>query len=553
MSSLRPSFRASSVLAAIVLAAGSLVSVAHAQVGTAISYQGQLKNSGEVVNTNTDMRFTLFDAAAVGNVVGGPVEILAIPVNNGLFNANPDFGFNPYTLGQDLWLLIEVRNPAGSGSYVPMGSRQKLTPAPYSLATRGIKVDDEGDVGIGGPGTFWRVTATTAANDWGFVQFNPTDSVGVGTFISSNAGYFGTYSAHPLKLFTGASSPYLDPGIMLATSGFVGIGTNNPTATLHVNGDSFFSGKVGIGTTTPGERLSVLSSDIDAARLASSNSASTRVHIQNTSTNGRDWYLAATGATAASGPGNFQVVDATAGVTRLHINTAGNVGIGTTSQTAKLDIAGSVRVRTDDLINFGGDTENSDPVWIRRQNFAADQTALEMRIGDDYGGAGTSNDAFIITAGGGVLFQFNSQSAGGFAGQALKNGGGAWGVLSDARLKHDILPLNGSLDRLMRLQGHTYFYNDPNAAGAGEGKHTGFVAQEVERTFPEWIGTTASGMKTLNITGFEALAVEALRELRAEKDAQIAELRADNAELRARLDKLEAITATLAGRAVHAK
>jgi cell division protein FtsB len=47
-------------------------------------------------------------------------------------------------------------------------------------------------------------------------------------------------------------------------------------------------------------------------------------------------------------------------------------------------------------------------------------------------------------------------------------------------------------------------------------------------------------MKYVSVKGFESLAVAALRELRAEKDAQIATLEARNAELERRVAELEA-------------
>jgi hypothetical protein len=40
------------------------------------------------------------------------------------------------------------------------------------------------------------------------------------------------------------------------------------------------------------------------------------------------------------------------------------------------------------------------------------------------------------------------------------------------------------------------------------------VAQEVEEVFPEWVGRDSEGSKTVCIRGFEALTIEALRELR---------------------------------------
>jgi hypothetical protein len=119
-------------------------------------------------------------------------------------------------------------------------------------------------------------------------------------------------------------------------------------------------------------------------------------------------------------------------------------------------------------------------------------------------------------------------------GSAAKPGGGSWAVFSDARLKTDVQELDGALDRLLQLRGVTFEYADREHFSYVEGEQSGFIAQEVERVFPEWVNEDKQGYKSLSIAGFEALAVEALRELRAEKDAQMAALRAEkNAELNA--------------------
>ena len=71
----------------------------------------------------------------------------------------------------------------------------------------------------------------------------------------------------------------------------------------------------------------------------------------------------------------------------------------------------------------------------------------------------------------------------------------------------------------------------------------GLIAQQVETVFPQWIGVDAAGYKTLSVAGFEGLVAEALRELRKEKDSELAELRAqmeqDRRELLDRLAALE--------------
>ncbi len=118
----------------------------------------------------------------------------------------------------------------------------------------------------------------------------------------------------------------------------------------------------------------------------------------------------------------------------------------------------------------------------------------------------------------------------------LKPGGGPWGVLSDARLKHNIQPLDGALDRLLQLQGRTFEWNDPDSPWAtGPGRQVGMVAQEVEPIFPEWVKTMPDGHKMFAPSGFEALTIEALRELKMENEA----LRAQNRTLEERVQALE--------------
>jgi hypothetical protein len=134
--------------------------------------------------------------------------------------------------------------------------------------------------------------------------------------------------------------------------------------------------------------------------------------------------------------------------------------------------------------------------------------------------------------------------------QAFKPGGGSWAVPSDARLKSQVEPLVGTLDRLLQLRGVRFEYRPEVTPKAMylPGPQIGFIAQEVERVFPDWVAESADGYKTVGPRGFEALTVEALRELRAEsaaidggQSARIAALEAENAELRARLERLEAL------------
>jgi hypothetical protein len=124
---------------------------------------------------------------------------------------------------------------------------------------------------------------------------------------------------------------------------------------------------------------------------------------------------------------------------------------------------------------------------------------------------------------------------------ASKPGGGSWSVLSDARVKHDIREIESPLDRVLSLHGITFEYNADAGPMAVPGRHIGFIAQEVEQVFPDWITEDEKGIKTVNIHGFESLLVEAIRELKARHDVEVEALRAENIALRGRLDRIESL------------
>lgn len=147
----------------IGIAVLAYASAAHAApVGTAFSYQGQLKQNGAPANGNLDMEFQLFDAATLGNQIGNPVTLIGVPVSNGLFtvtlNAAGQFGPSAFN-GEERWLAIAVGG-------TPLTLRQRLTAAPYALhaldapdghsldAADGNPIDalyvnNDGNVGIG--------------------------------------------------------------------------------------------------------------------------------------------------------------------------------------------------------------------------------------------------------------------------------------------------------------------------------------------------------------------------------------------------------------------
>jgi hypothetical protein len=138
-------------------------------------------------------------------------------------------------------------------------------------------------------------------------------------------------------------------------------------------------------------------------------------------------------------------------------------------------------------------------------------------------------------------------------GSAGKPGGGSWSVASDERLKRNIRPLTGTLDKLLTLHGVNFEYIAPEKIHELSGERMGLIAQEVEKVFPDWVETAPDGYKRVTVRGLEALMVEALRQLREEQksagqeaeaairkvNVEIERQRGENLELRERLEKLE--------------
>ncbi len=94
---------------------------------------------------------------------------------------------------------------------------------------------------------------------------------------------------------------------------------------------------------------------------------------------------------------------------------------------------------------------------------------------------------------------------------------------SDEKLKKNITPITGALAKVEALEGVSFEWKDN-----GE-KNLGFIAQDVETVLPELV--SGEELKSVAYGNMTAVLLEAIKELKAEKDAEIAELKAQIAEL----------------------
>lgn len=106
---------------------------------------------------------------------------------------------------------------------------------------------------------------------------------------------------------------------------------------------------------------------------------------------------------------------------------------------------------------------------------------------------------------------------------------------SDARFKKNISTVTTAMAKLLSLRGVWFQWKEPKEHGDEARRQMGMIAQEVEKVLPEWVIKDNEGYRYLNTTGFPALAVEAMREMKTENDA----LKSKVSALEDRLARLE--------------
>lgn len=142
--------RVRALVAGIVCGLTSMVT-AQVPVGTAFTYQGELRQQGAVVTSTADMRFRLYDAATGGNQIGPELQLLSGTVSKGHFTVELDFGATAFGPNAR-WLEVVLRTPAGPGtSYTTLTPRQRITPAPVALYALSGNAGAAGPTGPVGP------------------------------------------------------------------------------------------------------------------------------------------------------------------------------------------------------------------------------------------------------------------------------------------------------------------------------------------------------------------------------------------------------------------
>jgi hypothetical protein len=380
------------------------------------------------------------------------------------------------------------------------------------LATGQFVVKNGGNVGIGTstPGTKLEVAG----------QIKITGGTpGAGKILTSDATGLAVWSA-----------PLLPSGVTAGNTSYWN-GTNWAVSSNIFNN----GGNVGIGTTTPGTKLEV------AGQIKITGGAPGAGKVLTSDAIGvATWTTIGGVAVGTTNKIPKYTNTSTLGDGSLYDN--GGIGIGVAAPHAPLHFTNGITNRKIILYenvnndhNFYGfgvnagifryqiSTQNDAHVFYAGTNGGASVELMRIQGNGNVGiGTAAPSQKFHV---------FNGTSNGTYTTTG-------WVHSSDKRLKTNITPLQNSLDKITHLTGVSYNWkNAPNS-----NSQVGFIAQDVEKVFPEVVVVDSDGNYGMAYQNLVAPMVEAIKELNQKNELQQKQIEKQqriNADLLKRLEALE--------------
>ncbi|MBK8268574.1 MAG: tail fiber domain-containing protein [Planctomycetes bacterium] len=350
----------------------------------------------------------------------------------------------------------------------------------------------------------------------------------------------------PLDIQTNGSTR-----LFIEAGGNVGIGTTAPDQLLHVNGGAQVDGTLNVDVVAPvfaGNAFQILTSNTSRLLIESggdvgigTSSPSQLLHVAG---NGRFNGTVFTNELATIASTDTFAIQTNA-TNRLFIEADGDVGIGTDTPGGQLDVRGNIR------------TSTVDGASINALSISAGGTIADLSYSSTTGGATTVSTKVrfdLDTA------RFFGETGFGRApttnrlevdGTASKTAAGDWLANSDARIKTNVKTVENALGTLDRVRLVSFNYTDEYRAAnpsLTDRPYLNVIAQEFREVFPDAVqlsndllpnGERILQVDTYPLTIYSAAAVQELHRQAKQKDAEIAALQAQLKALAARVEAIE--------------
>ncbi len=293
---------------------------------------------------------------------------------------------------------------------------------------------------------------------------------------------------------------------------------------------SGFSQNVGIGTTTPTFKLDVKNGSINTDSVYRIKSASVlaisdignlfigrQAGIENTgSYNTFSGHTAGTANTTGSyntffgseagnntSTGSYNTaIGASAGIVWSDLSVATAVGYHAIAGCSNCLVLGGSDATSRTRVGININSPSTD-FHIIQQTDANLNTTRGIRLQRPNGTGGNQWRVFLDPLNN-YIFQYNNNMY-----SYIEPVSATYVSSSDERLKTAITPLPGILDKLLLLQPKTYQYT----ASVDASRHSyGFLAQEVEKLFPDFVFSSENGTKGIAYSNFSVIAVKAIQE-----------------------------------------
>jgi Chaperone of endosialidase len=182
----------------------------------------------------------------------------------------------------------------------------------------------------------------------------------------------------------------------------------------------------------------------------------------------------------------------------------GNVGIGTSTTNAPLQLANTVANRK--LVLY--ENANNDHQFY---GFGVNPGVMRYQVESSI-----SNHIFYAGNGAGASIELFK-----IAGTGSVTVNGQFTLSSDIRLKKNIKPLENPMAKILALNGKTYNWIE---ASKPTETQIGFIAQEVEKIFPELVQTNEKGYKSVNYIALVPVLLEGIKDLQKQLDNRTSDI-----------------------------